>query len=570
MSPTIPGILNRSKMTGATRKIPMASAKIRTGSLIGREVGIRSRNSGSSEAVPGPYRPECTGTVELQLGSGDVGRALRIRIFRADRSQPVPAPAPFLSHRSFMPSTSQSTPGRLLRRRQASIGRTDPGVFLDRFEGESRGFWGRGNRWVAWAGTLHEFTIPDSAPEDRIEGRATPELPRDRRFVELRRQLRALLGEWAGTADGHGSPRVFGGFSFLAAPQSASSWEGFPAARFVLPRVLLRGGPDGCELWVQRLVAADEVDDEGVEGELDRLVRELDGIPVPPRVLVPRASEVLTERNGEEREAWAAAVSAVLEAVRVGELEKAVLARIQDLELDRAPAVGDLIRFLRHENPRAHVFLFDFAPGGTLFGAAPEVLAELRGGRLHATAVAGSAARGDDDESDRRQADSLLASKKDRAEHRMTVDEMRDVLTDRVTGLQVADDPRILPLARIQHLESPIEGAVREGEDVLTLVAALHPTPAVCGRPREAALRLIRAREPFARGWYAGPVGWFDLRGEGDFVPALRVGVGYGRRWRLFAGAGIVEGSDPELEWEETALKFEPALRALRAGAAAP
>ncbi len=452
------------------------------------------------------------------------------------------------------------------------MGPTDPGVFLDRFEGESRGFWGRGDRWVAWAGTLHEFTIPNAVADDRDDESHALEPSRDRRFVELRRQLRALLGEGAGASDGHGSPRVFGGFSFLAAPQSASSWEGFPSARFVLPRVLLRGGGDGCELRVQRLVAAggDEDGDGEGEVELDRLVGELERIPVPPRVLVPRASEVLAERNGAEREAWAAAVSAVLEAVRVGELEKAVLARIQDLELDRVPAVGDLVRFLRHENPRAHVFLFDFAPGGTLFGAAPEVLAELRGGRLHATAVAGSAARGDDDETDRRQADALLASKKDRAEHRMTVDEMRDVLTDRVTGLQVADDPRILPLARIQHLESPIEGAVREGEDVLSLVAALHPTPAVCGRPREAALRLIRAREPFARGWYAGPVGWFDVRGEGDFVPALRVGVGYGRRWRLFAGAGIVEGSDPELEWEETALKFEPALRALRAGAAAP
>ena len=471
-----------------------------------------------------------------------------------------------------MPPTSRPDPGRVLHRYRLSTGPIDPGVFLDRFEGAPRGFWGRGRRWVAWAGALHEFVLPDR-PDGPGEDRSGED---DGRFEEVRRQLETLLGGAAVVrSDGAGEdlppPRVFGGFSFLAHPRAGEVWEGFPSARFVLPRVLLRGSPDGCVLEIQWLDGSgSDGGREAFRDECEELAGELARVPTPPRVLVPRAAETLTERNGEERAAWSEAVAAVLEAIQTGELEKAVLARIQDLELERAPAVGDLIRFLRDENPMAHVFLFDFAEGAALFGAAPEVLAELRGGRLHATAVAGSAARGRDDESDRRQAASLLASTKDRAEHRMTVDEMRDVLADRLTGLQVATAPRILSLARIQHLESPIEGAVREGEDVLSLVAALHPTPAVCGRPRDVALRLIRAREPFARGWYAGPVGWFDCDGEGDFVPALRVGVGRGRRWRLFAGAGIVEGSDPELEWEETALKFEPALRALRAGAASP
>ena len=181
--------------------------------------------------------------------------------------------------------------------------------------------------------------------------------------------------------------------------------------------------------------------------------------------------------------------------------------------------------------------------------------------------MAGSMPRGSTDEEDLELARRLLESAKDRSEHLLTAEEMAEVLAPRLDDMQVEKDPRVLSLARIQHLETAISGRARPGEDILSLVQALHPTPAVCGSPREEASALIRASEPFDRGWYAGPVGWFDLAGEGDFVPALRATIGAGSHWRLFAGAGIVAGSDPDEEWAETALKFEPALRALQFGA---
>lgn len=467
-----------------------------------------------------------------------------------------------------MPSRDDPQSHSILVRRHAAVATVDPGVVLDHFEGEERGFWGRGDRWVAWAGCLREFGLGASAGGGG-EGD---------RFDQVRRGLADIGIREPDGSDAGDPPRIFGGFSFLDAEGSERSWEGFPRARFVLPRFLVRGGPGGCTLTVQALNPAP---DDGVgpgsapsgnvytlNGRPRSLARELERVPVPPRVLVPRAAETLAAGDERERRVWSRAVEAVLREIREGTVDKAVLARIQDLELDRSPAIGDLVRFLRHENPRAHVFLFEFDPGRTLFGAAPEVLAELRQGRVHATAVAGSIGRGADREGDRRQAEALLASAKDRSEHRMTVDEMRSALDPRVERLEVEDAPRILRLARIQHLETPLDGTVRSGEDVLSLVRALHPTPAVCGRPRDAAMELIRAHEPFERGWYAGPVGWVDSAGDGDFVPALRIGVGTGRRWRLFAGAGLVAASDPELEWDETTLKFEPALRALRAGAA--
>jgi menaquinone-specific isochorismate synthase len=433
----------------------------------------------------------------------------------------------------------------------------DPAAFLARFEGGPRGFWGRGDRWAAWAGVLEEI---------RVDGGEAPPSHASGRFE----RVREAVARWA-VAEG-GGPRLFGGFSFLDTPAPNGSWSGFPAARFLLPRVLLESGPEGTRVVVHALGSSDA---EGAEAEADALAELMaldagDAGPGASGSLHPDPPPAPGERAEERGEvAWTGAVEAVLAAVAQGRVEKAVLARTRDVHFQEAVPVPALLRFLRYENRRAHVFVFEPDPGRILFGAAPEVLAELRDGRFHATAVAGSAPRGRTSHEDQLLEGGLLASPKDRAEHRMTVEAMAEVMGSRSSDLVVPVDPRVLKLARIQHLESPLDGRVSPDQGILELVEALHPTPAVCGRPRPEALGLIREAEPFERGWYAGPVGWLDPAGNGDFVPALRVGVGGGARWRLYAGAGIVEGSDPHSEWEETALKFEPAHRALRAAAGA-
>ncbi len=468
----------------------------------------------------------------------------------------------------------------------------DPAQFLAAFEGRPRGFWGRGERWVAWGDVLDELVVGSG-------GAAAPAGEGESRF-EVARRWAEERGAGAGRGGGEFSPRLFGGFSFLEDPEANGSWSAFPPARFVLPRVLLEAGPEGVGITVlgrgagpassdavsapadavsapadagpaptdARPAPTDAVSgDAARDAEAETWVRSLRSHPGAGSALDPTEPFAADGEAAEERgeDGWTRAVERVLAAERDGQVDKAVLARTRDVTLPVPVSVPRLLRFLRHENSRAHVFVFEPEPGSVLFGAAPEVLAELRGGRFHATAVAGSAPRGRTTHEEQLFAGGLLASPKDRAEHRMTVEEMVEVLTPRMRRLEVPSGPGVLKLARIQHLESPIEGEAADGQDILSLVEALHPTPAVCGRPRAAALELIRAVEPFERGWYAGPVGWFDIAGDGDFVPALRIGVGGGRRWRLYAGAGIVEGSDPHSEWEETALKFEPAHRALRA-----
>ena len=145
----------------------------------------------------------------------------------------------------------------------------------------------------------------------------------------------------------------------------------------------------------------------------------------------------------------------------------------------------------------------------------------------------------------------------------MCVDDMVRRLGPLSESVEAEAEPHVLTLSTIQHLETIIEAQLRSGENVLSVLEALHPTPAVCGLPRDLALDFLKKEERFHRGWYSGPVGWFDGAGNGVFVPALRSAVGSGAEWRLFAGAGIVAGSDPGREWDETGIKFQPVLRAL-------
>jgi isochorismate synthase len=261
-------------------------------------------------------------------------------------------------------------------------------------------------------------------------------------------------------------------------------------------------------------------------------------------------------------------VEEALAAIREGRVSKVVLARTLDVQLDAVLDPALVLARLWEANAGGHVFLFEPEPGKALLGAAPETVATLRDGVFHATAVAGSIRRGASPDEQAELAARLLASVKDRAEQRFALDDMVARLETMAHQIRTDPEPHVLTLPRIQHLETEIRASVPAGTGVLDVLRLLHPTPAVCGLPRDAALAFLAEEEPFHRGWYAGPVGWFDAEGNGVFAPALRSAVGGGPGWRLFAGAGIVEGSVPALEWEETAIKFEPVLGALAAAGA--
>ena len=176
-------------------------------------------------------------------------------------------------------------------------------------------------------------------------------------------------------------------------------------------------------------------------------------------------------------------------------------------------------------------------------------------------ALAGSAARDETEDADHRLGADLLASDKEREEHAIVVEKMRDRLAPVMDSFEIGNSD-LLKLTNIQHINTPIRGIVKHRSGILPLVELLHPTPALGGDPRPEALRLIRELEPIPRGWYGAPVGWIDSQLDGEFAVAIRSAVAQEARAWVYAGAGIVADSEPRSEWAETELKFRPMLDA--------
>ncbi|GLW55581.1 isochorismate synthase [Kitasatospora phosalacinea] len=292
--------------------------------------------------------------------------------------------------------------------------------------------------------------------------------------------------------------------------------------------------------------------------------------PVAPTAPAPSATDLAGEgrwrsRPVPEPEGYRAAVA---EAVRrlAGDspLEKVVLARTLELTAPGGSDLAAMAARLVQRDPHGYTFAVPAGGAATLIGASPELLVSRRGSRVVSNPLAGSAARSADPVEDRLRAEALLQSPKDLAEHAFVVDAVRAALASFCTGLTAPERPTLLRTATMWHLSSTVTGTLREpATSALELALALHPTPAVCGTPTAQARAAIGELEPFDRGLYTGVVGWGDASGDGEWVVTLRCAEADGDLLRLFAGAGVVAASDPDLELAETAAKFRTFLHAV-------
>jgi isochorismate synthase len=265
-------------------------------------------------------------------------------------------------------------------------------------------------------------------------------------------------------------------------------------------------------------------------------------------------------------DAYEKAVSEAVVRIRRGGLRKVVLARTIEVTAGRELDPRLLAGRLRAVDPDAYTFATP-TDDGVLVGASPELLVSRRGHEVRSNPLAGSAPRSGDPEEDRANAEALLGSSKDREEHAIVVDAVAGTLRPFCMELAWDPEPVLRETANVWHLSTRFRGSLRDpAPTALDLVSALHPTPAVAGEPREAALEVIAALEPFERGQYAGPVGWVDAEGDGEWAIALRCAELRGDRAVLYAGAGIVADSDPTRELDETERKFRAFLDALRWG----
>jgi isochorismate synthase len=259
------------------------------------------------------------------------------------------------------------------------------------------------------------------------------------------------------------------------------------------------------------------------------------------------------------------AVATALDAIEAGVVEKVVLARSIIVEADALIDPRVVARRLDAAEPGCFVFLVAL-PGGSssLVGASPELLVRRSGRIVSSDPLAGTARRSSNRDRDAEIARQLLATVKEQREHRLTAEAVADGLAPFCSKLVVDHEPSLTSTATLWHLHTAIRGTLKpDAPDALTIAAALHPTPAVCGTPRAAAAGLIGRLEPFDRRFYAGLVGWVDARGDGEWAVTLRCAELSGSTARLHAGAGIVAGSDPASEDLETEAKFGTVLRAL-------
>lgn len=259
-------------------------------------------------------------------------------------------------------------------------------------------------------------------------------------------------------------------------------------------------------------------------------------------------------------------VARLVELMKTTELEKAVLARAIDLQSSQNFSVIELFNRLFQNNPEGYTFALAQDPkkSGWFMGASPELLVAKQNQYVFSNPVAGTLARSADTVEDQAQAERLFASAKDQHEHAVVIEAIADQLSPLCQTLSIPKLPSLIKTQAVWHLATQIKGTLKDPEmHVFDLASILHPTPAVCGQPAPLARQLISELEPFKRNLFAGTMGWSDARGNGAWAVNVRCGRIFENTARLYAGAGIVEASQPTSELNETIAKFKTMLNAL-------
>ena len=416
----------------------------------------------------------------------------------------------------------------------------DPGDLILQLPGPGSLAWIRQGEGLAGWGEVARVTVP--AGQDRFTAADK----------WLRAQLDGALIEDRVGAPGCG-PVAFGSFTFD--PTSEGSV-------LILPQVIL--GRRGGQAWLTTITGQPPAPPDralpadaglGESGLAAARLADSPGQPAPGLIRWHDGSLTALQ--------WERAVAAAVDRIKAGRLRKVVLAR--DLYASAPGPIDErlLLGRLADRYPDCYTFACD-----GLVGATPELLIRRQGLQISSLVLAGTAPRGEDPARDAALGTALLASAKDTEEHGYAAAGVRESLAPLCDELTVARRPALLRLANLQHLATTISGRLAVGADgtspsVLALADALHPTAAVCGTPAEAAMELIRELEGMDRGRYAGPVGWVDSVGNGEWGIALRCAELDGTRARLFAGGGIVADSDPAAELAETQAKLRPMQSAL-------
>jgi salicylate biosynthesis isochorismate synthase len=383
------------------------------------------------------------------------------------------------------------------------------------------------------------------------------------RFAAVADRWRALSA--AAVADppgdpGGGGPVAVGGFAFEAAGGASHAWSGFAPASLIVPEVALvrerHEGERSVRLTLAALAHPDDTSEELLAGLCGRL-EQLSTAPLP--LLDPAPTGRFQVSSGMPPEHYEAAVGRAVEMIRAGHIQKIVLAREVQVHAPSEYDPAALFGVLRDAFPSCFVFCVGRGDA-TLIAASPELLVRREGQRISTIALAGSTRRSADPAVDAHLGERLMCDESYREEHAIVARRIERTLNRYAIWVAAAPEPTLVRIANIQHLATPIRAQLAAPVEAIELAGLLHPTPAIGGEPAASALELIPALEGLDRGWYAGPVGWTDAAGDGEFCVALRCALLRGSLARCYAGNGIVRGSDPSTELAETETKLQALL----------
>jgi menaquinone-specific isochorismate synthase len=349
---------------------------------------------------------------------------------------------------------------------------------------------------------------------------------------------------------------AIGGFSFDPQQRGSSPWEAFPDSQMTIPAYLLTNKNGQSFLTTNVLIFPEDHQQQIVNQIADHHDKILNysqrDLRLPER----------TDAVEDSPEEWKRSVKAATDDIKKGLLEKVVLARELRVSFQEPVQIAAVIQALAETQDNSYIFAFE-SEGEYFVGATPERLAKVEKRELVSTCLAGTVPRGRTEAEDHHLGQGLLNDPKNRSEHQFVVEMIRGAVEACSTDVHIPEEPVLYPLRNLQHLYTPVRATLDAGYTILDVIERLHPTPALGGMPQQESVEYIRHHETLNRGWYAGPIGWFDDHNNGEFAVAIRSALIQHESASLFAGCGVVEDSDPEAEYEETAVKLKPMLSVL-------
>jgi isochorismate synthase len=407
------------------------------------------------------------------------------------------------------------------------------------------------DRWFCWEQSDRDFALAGMGVARAASSRGA------RRFEEIARAVGetgrdAVLDEPRGLPAGAG-PVWLGGFAFDPEGGGSATWSSFEPGSLFLPELSICRRGEEAFLTVNAVVAPGD-DAERRAAELGARLGGLRTDATLP-LLDPHPTARPEISSARPPGAFEEAVEEATARIAAGEMQKVVLAREVIVSAAAAHDPAPVFGAMREQFPACFCFCAG-TPEAAFIGASPELLVRRSGAGVSTVALAGSTRRSSDPAVDDHLGERLMRSDKDRREHRIVAERIVRRLRPHAVWVETGPEPEIVKVANIQHLATPVIAQLAEPRSAIELAGMLHPTPAVGGEPWPAAAAPLTELEQMDRGWYAAPLGWMDATEDGEFCVALRSALLRDRDAHLFAGVGVVAGSDPEAELAETEVKL--------------